>query len=140
MIKKVVLSSYALDLLKQGAVVRGNDAETCGKVFITMKDGKLFAVKGALKAFTSVELARERVGNPLNLTEKETTELLANKKITVYRSSGEKDNGKPLTRKEQLEKGVAREITIELVNGSPIIVNDTMGATSYEEIEQYVAY
>ena len=111
------------------------DTDNFKKVCVIERDNKYYAVKGALRAFTSVELARERVGNPLNLTEKETSELLKNGSITVYRSSGEKENGKSLTRKEQIEKGSQRVIVVELHEGQPVIVTDSLGATTYEEIE-----
>ena len=55
----------------------------------------------------------------LNLTEKETKEVMQKGLITIYRSSGAvNEKGEPLTREEQIVKGLARkiEVTAELIN------------------------
>ena len=64
-------------------------------------------------AYTKVQMYNNSA-SALNLTEKETKELMAKRIITVYRSSGAtNDKGETLTREEQINKGVARAITIE---------------------------
>ena len=49
----------------------------------------------------------------LNLTDKETREAMAKGIIEVYRSSGAtNEKGEPLTREEQVAKGLARKISV----------------------------
>ncbi len=79
----------------------------------------------AKSEYTSVNLY-ERDAKALNLTEKETKQAIqecnANPTgsaiITVYRSSGAKDNDKTMTRQEQVNNDVARVIRVSVLRTS----------------------
>lgn len=93
--------------------------------------------------YTKVQMYNNSA-SALNLTEKETKELISKGMLDVFRSSGAvNDKGETMTREEQIVKGVARKITItcDLVNKNKPnettsyvcqIINDTGASVKLE--------
>ena len=131
--KRVFVMPTDLEALKRGQVVGAMYSEN-GQARLTkikLVNGKYHVVgnNGTCRAYDGVIRYQKPDGNFLRLTEKEDKQLSTLKDgetMIVYRSSGaiviNGDTKSVLTRKEQVEQGNARQITI---NHKGEIVNDT---------------
>lgn len=97
--------------LQSGENVSVYDTTTGHKVIISLIDNEYHAVASKLNAYTKVNPYLNKPYE-LNLTQKETLECMKNGSVTVYRSSGAREEDKALTREEQVKRGLAREIIV----------------------------
>lgn len=132
--KKIAINKSSETQLNKGLLVVGFDFSSMKKVNVAKQGEKYFVIDLSQKPYTSVNLYTNN-SSALNLTEKETKELLEKGTIKVYRSSGEKVGDKVLTRAEQIANNTAREIVVKLNGETPIIESDTAIENSRIECE-----
>lgn len=110
---EILLSKEEQAIYNNGGVAKGVRADTLTRVQV-QKDanGVMCLVVGSKQAYKGVTLDL-RPSDYLNLNRKETAELIKNGTVTVTRSNGIKDeDGKTLTRAEQIANDSARVITV----------------------------
>ena len=110
---EILLSKEEQAIYNNGGVAKGVRADTLTRVQVQKNaNGEMCLVVGSKQAYKGVTLDL-RPNDYLNLNRKETAELIKNGTITVTRSNGVKaEDGKTLTRAEQIANDSARVITV----------------------------
>lgn len=110
---EILLSQEERAIYNNGGVAKGVRADTLTRVQVQKNnEGKMCLVVGTKQAYKGVTLDL-RPNDYLNLNRKETAEIIKNGTIKVTRSNGIKnEEGKTLTRAEQVANDSAREVTV----------------------------